>query len=261
MRSAPLALVAASLGLAHAGPAPTATPAPTLTDQLDAQAATVAKARDQVASKRDDRHAARTQRVRLAYKLLRGATSPLTVAPSERLGVARSRATARLLLARDRAEEALLADELGSLDQAAARIARDRDRAESPPVDLRLIRPVAGPIARRFGILVHDSTKAVLSRRGLDFEVDAEASVVAPADGIVRYAGPIRGLDQGVVVDCGGVWTVVAKLDPPVVATGDHVEAGQALGRAHRYRVYLEVRVPVGPGGLPIDPEPYLVRK
>jgi septal ring factor EnvC (AmiA/AmiB activator) len=84
--------------------------------------------------------------------------------------------------------------------------------------------------------------------------------VRAPADGTVRYAGPIRGLDHGVVIDCGGVWTVVAKLGEVAVATGAFVEAGQRLGAPAKSRVYLEVRVPLGPGGLPVDPEPYLAR-
>ena len=116
-----------------------------------------------------------------------------------------------------------------------------------------------GPIVRRFGTLEHDRSHAILSRRGVDFDVAAEAPVVAPADGIVRYAGPIRGLDQGAVIDCGGVWIVLAKLAAPEIATGDYVEAGQRLGHAARTRVYLEVRVPIGPGGLPVDPAPYLV--
>ncbi|MBK9033879.1 MAG: M23 family metallopeptidase [Myxococcales bacterium] len=232
---------------------------PSLDEQLDAQAASVARAREQVLAKQHERQRARVQRVRLAYKLLRDASAPLTIAPGERMAVARGRATARLLLARDRAEVTLLAREVDSLTSAALRIDADRARATAPPADLRLRRPVAGAIARRFGTLVHDDSRAVLARRGLDFEVARDAEVVAPADGIVRYAGPIRGLDRGAVLDHGGVWTVVGKLGELAVATGDHVEAGQRLGTPHKTRVYFEVRVPVGPGGLPVDPEPYLL--
>lgn len=250
--------LAAALATAAAVPAARAQP-PTIAEQLDAQAASIDRARAQVVEKQDERARARARRARIAYKLLRGAGSPLSVAPAERLAIARGRATARLLLARDRAEVALLSAEVASLDGAAARIAADRVRAGAPPPDLRLVRPVDGPIVRRFGTLEHDRSHAVLSRRGVDFEVAAEAAVVAPADGIVRYAGPVRGLDHGVVIDCGGVWTVLGKLATPAVATGDYVEAGQVLGHAQRARVYLEVRVPIGPGGLPVDPAPYLV--
>lgn len=256
MRSAAL-VAAATLALAARADA-TPTAAPTLGEQLDAQARSVAWARDQVLTKLHDAQRARTARVRLAYKLLRAAGQPLAIAPADRMAVARGRATARLLLARDRAEVALLAGEVDSLTSAAVRIDADRARAGEPPPDLRLRRPVEGTIARRFGTLVHDDSKATLSRRGLDFDVARGAAVVAPADGIVRYAGPIRGLERGVVLDHGGVWTVIGKLGELTVATGDYVEAGQRLGAPARWRVYFEVRVPLGPGGLPVDPEPYL---
>jgi septal ring factor EnvC (AmiA/AmiB activator) len=72
----------------------------------------------------------------------------------------------------------------------------------------------------------------------------------------VRYAGPIRGLDHGVILDHGDYLTVVAKLGDLVLPIGTHVGRGDRLGRAAHHRVYLEVRVKVGPGGLPIDPEP-----
>jgi septal ring factor EnvC (AmiA/AmiB activator) len=232
---------------------------PSLDEQLAAQADVVTRARDQVLAKAHEQEQARLRRVRVAYKLLRTAASPQAIAPSDRLAVARGRATARWLLARDRAEVALLAGEVDQLTAAAIRIDADRDRAAAPPADLRLRRPAVGTIVRRFGPFTHDPSNATLSRRGLDFEVDADAAVIAPADGIVRYAGPIRGLDRGVVIDHGGVWTVVAKLGVPTVATGDYVDAGQRLGQPAHTRVYLEVRVPIGPGGLPIDPEPYLV--
>ena len=84
--------------------------------------------------------------------------------------------------------------------------------------------------------------------------------MTAPADGIVRYAGPIRGLDHGVILDHGDYLTVVAKLADPALPVGAHVARGDRLGRAARHRVYLELRAKAGPGGLPIDPEPYLPR-
>lgn len=231
---------------------------------LDRQREVAARAHAQVEAKRQAAAATRAARVRAAYKLLRGAGSPLGVAPERRLAVARSRATARLLLARDRAEVGQLADEAALLAAAIARI--DGDRAAAPavasPPPGALTRPVAGAIARRFGTLVHERTGAVLARRGLDLEVAAAAPVVAPADGVVRYAGPIRGLDHGVILDhgpaLGGVISVIAKLAPPDVRAGDRVTRGAPLGRPAKRRVYLEVRVPVGPGGTPVDPEPLL---
>jgi septal ring factor EnvC (AmiA/AmiB activator) len=117
---------------------------------------------------------------------------------------------------------------------------------------------VKGVIARRFGTYVHERSRATLSRRGLDFETDRDAPVWAPADGFVRYAGPIRGLDHGVILDHGDYMTVVAKLADVTIPVGTRVTRGDRLGRAAHFRVYLEVRAKVAPGGLPIDPEPLL---
>lgn len=234
----------------------------TLTALLGAQRDAAVRARDQVEAKRDAAEATRAARARAAYKLLRGAGSPLAVTPERRMAVARSRATARLLLARDRAEAAQLADEGALLVAAVTRIERDLATAATltTPAAGSLRRPVAGDIARRFGTLVHEASGATLSRRGLDFDAAADAPVLAPAAGIVRYAGPIRGLDHGVILDHGGVIIVIAKLAPPAVpvAAGATLAAGDVLGTPAARRVYLEVRLPVGPGGTPIDPEPLL---
>jgi len=72
----------------------------------------------------------------------------------------------------------------------------------------------------------------------------------------VRYAGPIRGLDDGIILDCGEFYTVIAKLADLAVPVGAPIHRGDRIGHAARYRVYFEVRVKLGPGGLPIDPEP-----
>ena len=77
----------------------------------------------------------------------------------------------------------------------------------------------------------------------------------------MRYAGPIRGLDHGVILDHGDYLTVIAKLGELTLPIGTHVARGDRLGRAAHHRVYLEVRAKIGPGGLPIDPEPLLKRR
>ncbi|MGN6109700.1 MAG: murein hydrolase activator EnvC family protein, partial [Kofleriaceae bacterium] len=132
------------------------------------------------------------------------------------------------------------------------------DAAKVPSIALpgELARVVRGPIARRFGTIEHERSSTTLARRGIDLEVDARAPVSAPADGTVRYAGPIRGLESGVILDHGGYLTVIAKLGELAVPVGAPVARGDRLGRAARHRVYIEVRVAIGPGGLPIDPEP-----
>jgi septal ring factor EnvC (AmiA/AmiB activator) len=121
-----------------------------------------------------------------------------------------------------------------------------------------IARPAQGTMARHFGPYVHDRSRATLSRRGLHFSTEWHAPAVAPADGVVKYAGPIRGLDHGVILDHGDYLTIVAKLAELSIPVGARVHRGDPLGRADINRVYLEVRAKIGPGGIPIDPEPLL---
>jgi murein DD-endopeptidase MepM/ murein hydrolase activator NlpD len=234
--------------------APGHEPAPraALADQLDGQAASIERAMAVVGDKLSGAEAARVHRLAAAIRASRAAPGDPAVA------VARRRAAARLLLARDRGERALLADEVTRL-----RAARDRlagEVAQLPVITLpgEIVRPAPGKIARHFGTLEHERSKATLSRRGIDLEVGDHSPVVAPATGTVRYAGAIRGLDQGVILDHGDYLTVVAKLGEVSLPVGAPIAAGDRIGRAARHRVYLEVRVKLGPGGLPIDPEPLL---
>jgi septal ring factor EnvC (AmiA/AmiB activator) len=63
-----------------------------------------------------------------------------------------------------------------------------------------------------------------------------------------------------VILDHGDYLTIVAKLAPLSIPVGTHVARGDRLGHAAQYRVYLEVRAKVAPGGIPIDPEPLLAK-
>jgi murein hydrolase activator len=216
------------------------------TDSIDRALATVTE-------KLAAADAARARRVRAAYRVL-------SAPAADPLASARSRAAARLLLARDAAERALLADEAARLRAAHGRVAADETRLGALAAPAELLRPAHGSIARHAGTIEHERSRATLARRGLDFEVDDRAPASAPAAGTVRYAGPIRGLDNGVIVDAGDYLVVVAKLGDLTVPVGAAVARGDRLGRAARHRVYLEVRLKVGPGGLPIDPEPLLAK-
>jgi murein hydrolase activator len=226
----------------------------TVVAALEAQRAAAERALATVEAQRSARAAARARRARAAYKALRSGGG-------EPLPVARRRAAARWLLARDRHEEQLLADEVATLAAATARLAADRAAAAVAPLPpAGLDRPARGALVRRFGPYRHDGSGATLTRRGVDLEVADRTEVRTVAAGVVRYAGPIRGLDHGVVVDHGGWLSVIGKLAPPAVAAGDVVARSEVIGQAARRRVYLEVRVAVGAGGLPIDPEPLLAR-
>jgi septal ring factor EnvC (AmiA/AmiB activator) len=227
--------------------------------QLSAQETAIANAHAIVADKLRGADKAKLARVRAAYRVLHAQVAP-DASPDERMNAARRRVAARLLLERDTGERGLLADELGYLDRAASRVHADAGKLPTVALPESILRPARGKIARQFGTLEHEKSHATLSRRGVDIEVEDHVAVVAPADGVVKYAGPIRGLDQGVILDHGTFLTVVAKLGDLTVPVGAPVTAGDRLGRAARHRVYLEVRVKLGPGGLPVDPEPLFAK-
>ena len=231
-----------------------ADPQATLGHQLAEERDAIDRAIAQVDEKLVAIDTARTHRLAAAYRLLRAAPG------EDRMSTARRRAAARLLIDRDLAERGLLAEEVGQLRGAAKRTAAAAARVPQIELPVDLARPVKGSIERRFGTIEHERSKTVLARRGLDFDVEPRAVVVAPAGGVVRYAGPIRGLESGLIIDHGSYLSVLGKLGELAVPVGATVQRGDRVGRAARHRVYLEVRVELGPGGLPIDPEPLFER-
>jgi murein DD-endopeptidase MepM/ murein hydrolase activator NlpD len=229
-------------------------PRTALAGQLAGETDVLARTRATIADKLATVDTARAARVRAAYRVLCDPLDPDATA-DERMAAARRRAAARLMLARDASEHAQLAGEATLLSAADARTVEATTKLAAITLPTDLAWPAHGTIARHFGTFEHERTKAMLSRRGIDLEVDDHATASAPADGVVRFAGPIRGLDHGVIVDHGDYFTVIAKLGELSVLTGAPVHRGDRVGRAARHRVYFEVRARIGPGGLPIDPE------
>ena len=240
-----------------------------LAHQLDDEAQAIERAIAAAGDKLAAAQVARTQRLRAAYRVIQSGPSSASSAsgpsnpadapvPDDAMASARVRAAARLLVDRDGGERAAFADEVARLRAARDRVAGEALQLSALALPAELVRPARGKIARSFGTLEHERSKATLSRRGIDIEVEDASPVVAPATGTVRYAGAIRGLDQGIIIDCGTYVAVVAKLGDVTLPVGAPITAGDRIGRAARHRVYLEVRVKLGPGGLPIDPEPLL---
>jgi septal ring factor EnvC (AmiA/AmiB activator) len=244
--------------LASAAPEVERDPRTAIADQINAESDTITKTLATVTEKLSAADQTRLKRLRAAYRILHTPLGPESTA-DQRMAAARRRAAAKLLLERDAAERGLLADETAHLKSAQQATADAATHVPTIAMPAELSRPARGSIARRFGTFEHES-HAQLSRRGIDLDVDQHAPASAPADGIVRYAGPIRGLDHGVILDHGDYYTVIAKLSELAIPAGTHVVRGDRLGRAARHRVYFEVRVKLGPGGLPVDPEPLLAR-
>jgi len=255
--------IAASTSSAAPPPAPKPKsmidPRDALANQIAAEQATLATTLATVHDKLQTADHVRVHRLHAAIRVLHAPLAEGATA-DERMAVARRRAAARLLLERDASERSLLADETAHLETARVATADAATKIAAIALPDQLIAPAKGSIARHFGEYQHERSKATLSRRGVDLEVDDHAPAVAPADGIVRYAGPIRGLDHGIILDHGDYLTVIAKLGELTLPIGTHVARGDRLGRAAHHRVYLEVRAKIGPGGLPIDPEPLFAR-
>jgi septal ring factor EnvC (AmiA/AmiB activator) len=255
-RASLVALVALS-AIAAADDAPPPDARAQLAAQLADEQSVIDTTRATIIDKLAAADAVRLARLRAAYRLVR-APLPADASATDRLASSRRRAGARLLLERDRVERGLLAQELALLAAATERTVVATRALPEIVLPTELAWPASGTIARRFGTITHERSKTTLARRGLDLEVEAKSSASAPAAGTIRYAGPIRGLDLGVIIDHGDYFTVIAKLGELAVPTGARIAAGDRLGRAARHRIYLEVRVKIGPGGLPIDPEPLL---
>jgi septal ring factor EnvC (AmiA/AmiB activator) len=89
--------------------------------------------------------------------------------------------------------------------------------------------PVEGRLVTGFDEL----SPAGVRSRGLTFSVKPRAGVIAPAAGIVRYAGRFRDYGVIVIIDHGGGWTtLVTGLATSAVKVGQQVGAGVPLGRA-----------------------------
>lgn len=228
-----------------------------LAAQLADQAGVIETTRSTIAEKIGALDRVRLARMRSAYRVLR-APVPSHASEGDRMSAARRRAGARMLVERDREERGLLAEELAMLANANERTVTATRALPKVTLPEGLAWPATGTIARQFGTIAHARSKTTLARRGIDIEVEAKTPAKASAEGTVRYAGPIRGLDLGVIIDHGDYMTVVAKLGDLSVPTGAKVGVGDELGRSARHRIYLEVRVKIGAGGLPIDPEPLL---
>jgi septal ring factor EnvC (AmiA/AmiB activator) len=126
----------------------------------------------------------------------------------------------------------------------------DPEPAEAAPARLpagrsRLSSPVQGAPSQTWGA----------GTSGWRWRAD-RASVVAPADAKVAYAGPLTGWGQVVILDLGPGWrAVIAGLESVEVTPDTRVTDGQAVGRSGPDGdVYFELRREERP----IDPGPWL---
>lgn len=116
--------------------------------------------------------------------------------------------------------------------------------------------PVQGELARRFGAKLPQGGAS----DGWTYATLSNAQVVAPAQGVVDYAGPLKGMGLVLILRLGGGYhLVLAGLDTVLAAPGRSVAAGEPVGRmgdggSSVPELYVEVRK----DGTPVDPARWL---
>ena len=88
--------------------------------------------------------------------------------------------------------------------------------------------PAAAPVTEGLGAVNESGVQS----RGLTFATGRGAAVNAPADGVVKFAGPFRDYDGVVIIDHGGGWLSLIVNVASTLHPGDRVTLGQEVGRA-----------------------------
>lgn len=108
--------------------------------------------------------------------------------------------------------------------------------------------PVMGTLVAGLGEVSATGARA----KGLTFQVQPQAQIVAPQVGRIVFAGSFRGYGQIVIIDHGNGWTsLVTHLSVLQVAVGQKVILGSPIGRAGggKPRITIELRR----SGRPVD--------
>jgi septal ring factor EnvC (AmiA/AmiB activator) len=227
---------------------------------VEAELVSVTKTQGLLADKLAVREAEMKQRVRAMYKLSRASFPRLWIEPDERRNVAQWLGAARRITNRDLDELKLLHEEIEVADAAQVRLQAATTETLAPvPKRRSLHSPLASTkIVAGYGDYKGPSRRVRLRRRGLELEAVQGEEVRAPAKGRVRYAGPISGLGQAIILDHDGYWSVLGRLSTIELQEGAEIAANAIVGHAAGERLYLEVRLAIGSVGRAVDPTPLL---
>jgi septal ring factor EnvC (AmiA/AmiB activator) len=114
------------------------------------------------------------------------------------------------------------------------------------------VAPVPGPPARKFG--AEDPGGSTRSQ-GWTWRTVGGPAVSAPAQGVVDYAGPVKGFGVVLILRLGGGYhLVLAGLDSISVAPGQSVAAGSTIGQMAKGAAPEELYFEIRKNGAPIDP-------
>ena len=103
-----------------------------------------------------------------------------------------------------------------------------RPDAAPPPPPLAYRLPTDAPVGRGFA----EVSEAGIRARGLTMLTRRGQSLQAPADGVVRFAGPYQRHDGVVIIEHGRGWSTLILNVRGRVQVGQRVAIGQLLGHA-----------------------------
>lgn len=133
-----------------------------------------------------------------------------------------------------------------------------RDLLNSTPS----IRPAYGYETSRFGYRVSPFTGHKQFHEGLDIANRRGSPVIAPANGLVVFAGRKGGFGNLIIIDHGhGITTRYGHLSKALVKVGQHVKRGEKIaeigntGRSTGPHLHYEVRL----NGVPVNPKRYIL--
>lgn len=121
----------------------------------------------------------------------------------------------------------------------------------------RFINPSAGSLIRRFGQTAPRTGAAGGGRsEGWTWRTEKGASVRAPIQGTVEYAGPLKGWGMVLILRLGGGYhLVLAGMDQTTAEAGRTLSAGEPVGRmGDQDRPTPELYMEIRRDGSPVDP-------
>lgn len=121
---------------------------------------------------------------------------------------------------------------------------------------VKLVKPVEGSVVQGFGRVEVSRFSDIVFSKGVEFMAPDGAPVQAVLGGTVAFSGTMPGYDKVVIIHHGErSYSLYGSLDAALVAKGEPIATGQAIGRASvrgskRRNFYFEVRR----NGKPVDP-------
>lgn len=124
------------------------------------------------------------------------------------------------------------------------------------------IRPTKGWKTSKFGYRISPFTGSREFHKGLDIANQKGTGVIAPADGLVKFAGKKGLMGQMLVIDHGhGLITRYGHLGESLKKRGDKVKRGDLIavmgntGRSTGPHLHYEIHL----NGVPVNPEKYIL--